>query len=122
MFCPKCGSNISYEADFCPNCGENLEKATNLLEETPVISESDIELSLEGDVEVLDVLPNAVNKFYLKVKNNSSNPIHDVNIKLSGPSHVDLLTNLIIFHVIGAKSTNRAPIAILLKESVVFTR
>lgn len=121
MFCPKCGSKISNEAEFCPNCGENLEKAKNLLEETPVISESDIELSLEGDVEVLYVLPNTVNKFYLKVKNNSSNPIRDVKVKLSGPSHVDLLTNLIIFQVIGAKSTNSAPIKILPKESVLFT-
>ncbi len=117
MFCPNCGSNVYDSTDFCLRCGKNLGKAKF----TGPISESDFEISLEGDVEAIFVFPNSVKKFFLTVKNNSLNSIPDVKVKLSGPPQVELLTNLIIFQVIGAKSTERAPVTILPKESGIFT-
>ncbi len=117
MFCPKCGSNVSEGADFCLKCGKNLQKPKF----TGPISESDFEISLEEDIEVLFVYPNTVKKFFLKVKNNSLNSIPDVKVKLSGPPQVELLTNLLNFQAIGANSTVRAPVTILPKESGVFT-
>jgi len=126
MFCTSCGATISDEAKFCPHCGEDLKEVIDILKETPSTSdisseESDIELSLEEDVEILKVLPNEVNKFYLKVKNNSSIPISNIKVKLTGPPQVELLTNLINFQVIEAKSTNNAPITVLPRESGIFT-
>lgn len=126
MFCPKCGSSISDDAEFCPGCGENLEKAKYLLKESPGISdisESDsiIELSLEGDVESLIVPLNTRKKFYLKVKNNSNNPLYDVEVILSGPSHVELLLHSRIFPIIRAMGTNSIPFIILPKISGIFT-
>lgn len=126
MFCPQCGSKISNEAEFCPTCGKNLEKAKNFLNEASTISDisnlkQELEFSLEGDISVLSVKPYNVNKFYLKVKNNSLKPIYDVNIKLSGPPHIELLTNLIKLQVIDANSTNSAPISVLPKGDGIFT-
>ncbi|MHA2088406.1 MAG: zinc ribbon domain-containing protein [Promethearchaeota archaeon] len=125
MYCPACGSNLSDEAEFCSVCGENLAKAKSLLDETSTLDEIpdlkvNIEFSLEGDISALYVNPNKVNKFLLKVKNPGLSPINNLNVKLSGPPYIELLTNLIKFEKIEANSTSNAPVRVIPRGEGIF--
>ncbi|MHA1932367.1 MAG: zinc-ribbon domain-containing protein [Promethearchaeota archaeon] len=124
MFCPKCGSKVSNDVEFCPNCGENLKKAIDLLKETRIINkitDSDIELSIEGDVETLFVLPNMRKKFYIVVKNHRNEPLRDVKLELSGPPQVELIVFSKMIRFIGSLSAKRTYFTILPEESGIFT-
>ncbi|MHA2182510.1 MAG: zinc-ribbon domain-containing protein, partial [Promethearchaeota archaeon] len=118
MFCPKCGSKVSNDTEYCTNCGENLEKAINLLKETPVISKkpmskSDIELSLDGNVETLFVQPNVRKKFNIVVWNHRNNPLRDVKLELSGPPQVELIVFSKMIRFIGSLSVKKTYFTIL---------
>jgi hypothetical protein len=94
MICPKCGFSISDDAKFCGNCGEAIKKEIAFPEESLIISDlsdSNLTISLEEDATAVSAFINKENEFNIILNNNSSNPIYDVEVELTGPHHIYIL-------------------------------
>lgn len=126
MFCTNCGATISDDAIFCPLCGTDLEEVLEILKETPSINgismaESDLKLSLEGDVEAVFASATDSNEFKIIVHNTSPNSIPGVEVQLYGSPAVEALTHYKNYGVIRSGQKMSTPFIIYPKAPGVFT-
>ncbi|MFX0141555.1 MAG: zinc ribbon domain-containing protein [Candidatus Hodarchaeota archaeon] len=127
MICPECGSNISDDAQFCGNCGEVIKREIISPIKKPIISDLsnlDLTISLEGDAKVLGYLlafPNKENEINIVVQNNSSNPIYDVEIKLTVPYQIYISLPQKEFEEIPPKTSKTASFTIIPQGYGTFT-
>ena len=126
MFCTNCGETISDDAKFCPQCGEDLEEVIDILKETSSTSdfssaESDLKLSLEGEVKTVYASATKSNEFKIIIHNTSPNSITNVEVQLTGSDLVEVISGYEYYYIIGSGQKVSATFIIHPKYTGTFT-